>query len=154
MQIGTMELIVLLVVAFLVLGPERMVTYARKLGRFLRIAKVYLGTMTEDLKETVIEPLEELQEPLKEITKPLNDLTKETEATMGDIKRTVKSDPTPTQKTPVQDSEPSDEAEAEEDELEMAELVEEISDSQSVKADLDDAGDEKNEKTDLAETVN
>ncbi len=151
MGIGTMELVVMLVVAFLVLGPERMVTYARKLGRFLRIVKIYLGSMTEDLRETVIEPLEELQEPLKEMTKPLTDLTKETEATVSGIKRTINKDASTAKKT-AEITDNSAETEAEDEELEMAELVEEVSDSPSIKADVDDAGD-GTEEADLVKTA-
>ena len=77
MKLGGAELLVILLVAFFVLGPDRTVRYARKTGKWLRVLKMYISSMTEDLKETVVEPLEELQEPLQEIWKPAGQLAKE-----------------------------------------------------------------------------
>lgn len=87
MKIGGTELLIIFVVMLVVLGPERTTLYARKIGRWLRILKVYLSSMTEDLRETVIEPLSEIQEPLKEISKPFEDLTKDLTESMNEISR-------------------------------------------------------------------
>ncbi|MCD8327176.1 MAG: hypothetical protein LUC90_11005 [Lachnospiraceae bacterium] len=85
MKIGGLELIVVLVIAILVIGPERTIILARKAGKWLRVLRVYLGSMTEELCETVVEPLQELQEPLKEITQPFNELSKEVTGTVNEI---------------------------------------------------------------------
>lgn len=74
MKIGSMELIVVLIVLLVVLGPKQTVLYARKLGKLLRVLKVYLGSLMGELQETVVEPLQEMNEPLKEMVKPLEDL--------------------------------------------------------------------------------
>ena len=70
-----MELIVIFLVVFFVLGPEKTVMYARKLGKWLRTFKVYIGSLTGELQETIVQPLQEIQEPLKDISKPLEDLS-------------------------------------------------------------------------------
>ena len=87
MQIGGTELLVIFLVILVVWGPERTTLYARKLGKWLRVAKVYVSSMTEELKETVAEPLSEIQEPLKQITKPLETLTSEITDTMNDVSK-------------------------------------------------------------------
>jgi sec-independent protein translocase protein TatB len=93
MEIGTMELLVILLVAFLVLGPERTLIYARKMGKWLRTLKIYVNSFTDDLKETVIDPLQELQEPLKEMTRPLGDLTKTFGDSVNEMKVTLADKP-------------------------------------------------------------
>lgn len=87
MKIGGLELIVVLVILILVVGPERTIIYARKAGKWLRVLRVYLGSMTEELRETVVEPLQELQEPLREITQPFNELSKEVTGTVNEISK-------------------------------------------------------------------
>ncbi|MCD7862825.1 MAG: hypothetical protein LUG61_04790 [Lachnospiraceae bacterium] len=87
MKIGGLELIVVLVVLILVVGPERTIIYARKAGKWLRVLRVYLGSMTEELRETVVEPLQELQEPLREITQPFDELSKEVTGTVNEISK-------------------------------------------------------------------
>ncbi|MCD7750445.1 MAG: hypothetical protein LUI10_01665 [Lachnospiraceae bacterium] len=87
MKIGGLELIVVLVILILVVGPERTIIYARKAGKWLRVLRVYLGSMTGELRETVVEPLQELQEPLREITQPFNELSKEVTGTVNEISK-------------------------------------------------------------------
>lgn len=87
MRIGGLELIVVLVIAILVIGPERTIILARKAGKWMRVLRVYLGSMTEELRETVVEPLQELQEPLREITQPFNELSKEVTGTVNEISK-------------------------------------------------------------------
>ncbi len=140
MGIGGTELLIILVAMLVVLGPERTTLYARKIGKWLRILKVYLSSLTEELRETVVEPLQEMQEPLKEITKPFEDLTKELNDSVDDISKPfedVSKDvnksfrdlehamkDTPEKKTPEHDA--SQEAPRKDlaDTLEMAEFVE------------------------------
>ncbi len=82
-----MELILILVLIVLVIGPERTVSLARKAGRWLRVLRVYIGSMTEELRETVVEPLEEMQEPLREIAEPFNEISREVTETVNDISK-------------------------------------------------------------------
>ena len=79
MKIGTMELLLIFLIIFFVLGPEKTVLAARKLGKFLRTVKVYISSITGDLKETVEEPLKDIASPITDLTssiqQPVKDLT-------------------------------------------------------------------------------
>lgn len=90
MKIGTLELVVILLVAFFVLGPDQTLKYTRKIGKGLRTLKVYMNSFTEDIRENVTEPLNELTEPLAEITKPLEDMTKSVQDPLRELDMTVK----------------------------------------------------------------
>ncbi len=140
MGIGGTELLIILVAMLVILGPEKTTLYARRIGKWLRVLKVYLSSMTEELRETVVEPLQDMQEPLKEITKPLEDFTRELTDSVDDISKPfedVSKDvdksfrdlgqamkDTPEKKTPEHDA--SQEAPRKDlaDTLEMAEFVE------------------------------
>lgn len=76
MKVGTFELLVILLVAFLVLGPDQTLAYARKVGKGLRTLRIYMDSFTEDIRENVTEPLNELAQPLTELTKPIDDISK------------------------------------------------------------------------------
>lgn len=90
MKIGTLELVVILLVAFFVLGPDQTLAYTRKIGKGLRTLKVYMNSFTEDIRENVTEPLNELTEPLAEIAKPLEDVTKSVQEPLRELDMTVK----------------------------------------------------------------
>lgn len=64
MKIGTTEFIVILIVALLALGPEKMPMYAKKLGKAMSMIKEMTGKITEEIKENVTDPLAEAVEPL------------------------------------------------------------------------------------------
>ena len=89
MKIGTMELIVILLIAFLVLGPDRTIMYTRKLGKGLRTLRIYINSFTEDIRETVTEPLAEIQQPLNELAKPFEELSKPLEEAAKSIQQPV-----------------------------------------------------------------
>ena len=61
MKIGFSELVVVFVVALFVIGPDKLPEYARKLGEALRQFRKASNEMTKDLRESVIEPLEEAE---------------------------------------------------------------------------------------------
>lgn len=90
MKIGTLELVVILLVAFLVLGPDRTLAYTRKIGKGLRTLKVYMDSFTDDIKENVTEPLNELTQPLTEIAKPLDDIARTVQEPLKELDMTVK----------------------------------------------------------------
>ena len=112
-----MELIVIFLIVFFVLGPEKTILAARKLGKLLRTLKVYITSITGDLRETVVEPLQEIQEPLKDIAAPLSELTEAIEKPAQELNKTVRD----LERAPV--SKPAAKAdETKADELEFAEL--------------------------------
>lgn len=87
MKIGTMEIAVILLVAFFVLGPGDTVLFIRKLGKKLSKLKLYISSFTEDINETVVEPLREIPNPLQEIQQPLDELKKPLEETMQALRQ-------------------------------------------------------------------
>lgn len=161
MKIGTMEFIVIFLVVFFVLGPERTVLYARKLGKLLRTLKVYIGSITNDLRETVVEPLQELQEPLKDIAAPLEELTQVTQRSVNELNAATRelqkpidwSKPTAPKATETKPDETALEfAELEMAEPELEEVQPESADDANqadpapeahVDADIEDAGDDE-----------
>ncbi|MCD8340794.1 MAG: twin-arginine translocase TatA/TatE family subunit [Clostridiales bacterium] len=98
MKIGVMELIVIFIVALVVLGPDKLPEYARKLGSALGEFRKATTTLTSDIKEGVVAPLEEAQEPLRQAVEPLDDLRnevkgewKEVETSLNDLGRPGKA---------------------------------------------------------------
>lgn len=89
MKIGFTELIVILVVALIVLGPDKLPYYMKKLGAALREFRKYSSELTADLKETVIDPLDEAQRPLREAMEPLTELDKSLKADLQEVKNSV-----------------------------------------------------------------
>lgn len=65
--IGTNELLVLLLLAAIVLGPERVMRSARELGKFIRNAKAYIGSFSDELKGEldVLDEIKKVEEDLK-----------------------------------------------------------------------------------------
>jgi sec-independent protein translocase protein TatB len=64
--IGGNELLVILVLAAVVLGPERLARSARELGKFVRNVKSYFSSLSDELKNEL--------EVLDEIKKAKDDL--------------------------------------------------------------------------------
>ena len=87
MKIGVWELVVVFIVALLVIGPDKLPEYAKKLGEALRQFKKYSSEATKEIRESVVEPLQEAQRPLKEAMEPLTDLEKSVRGEMDDLKK-------------------------------------------------------------------
>ena len=85
MKIGFTELILVVIVAFVVIGPDKLPEYARKLGKMLRELKKYTGAASEEIQKNVVEPLNEIQAPIKEAVAPLTDLKKDIDDSMKDV---------------------------------------------------------------------
>ncbi|HEY6074216.1 MAG TPA: twin-arginine translocase TatA/TatE family subunit [Anaerolineales bacterium] len=66
--IGGNELIIILVLAAIVLGPERLARSAREIGKFVRNVKAYFSTLSGELKAEL--------DVLDEVNKLKNDLKK------------------------------------------------------------------------------
>lgn len=90
MRIGFTEIIVILIVALVVLGPDKLPVYMKKFGEAVREFKKYSGELTEDLKENVIAPLDEAQKPLREAMEPLENLDKELKSNVKDLEKSFK----------------------------------------------------------------
>ena len=83
MKIGFTELILVAIVAFVVIGPDKLPEYARKLGKMLRELKKYTGAASEEIQKNVVEPLNEIQAPIKEAVAPLTDIKKDIDDRMS-----------------------------------------------------------------------
>ncbi len=66
--IGGNELIVILLLAAIVLGPERLARSAREIGKFVRNTKAYLSSLSSELKAE-LDVLDDLQKVKKDLTK-------------------------------------------------------------------------------------
>lgn len=86
MHIGITELILVFIVALFALGPDRLPSFAKKLGESVSQFKKYSEEATREIKESVVEPLEKAQEPLREAAKPFEDLDKTVKGSVKDLK--------------------------------------------------------------------
>ena len=66
--IGGNELIVILLLAAIILGPERLARTAREAGKFVRNVKNYFNSLTSELKSE-LDVLDDLQKIKKDVTK-------------------------------------------------------------------------------------
>ena len=86
MKLGIGEILVIFVVALVVLGPEKLPYYAQKLGVALREVRKVSGDLSKEIKENIVEPLDEAAKPLKEAMEPINDIKKEIDSSVKDVK--------------------------------------------------------------------
>ncbi len=85
MKIGIWEFVVIVVVALIVLGPDKLPVYAKKLGQALGEIKKYSNDLSNDIKENIVEPLNEVAQPLKDAVEPINEIQKEIKGTVNDM---------------------------------------------------------------------
>ena len=87
MKIGVMELVVIFIVALLVIGPDKLPLYAKKLGGALRDFRKASADMTKEIRENVVDPLEEAQKPLREAMEPLEDLNRDLNENLKSVEK-------------------------------------------------------------------
>lgn len=90
MKPGMMELVVVFIVALLVIGPDRLPEFARKLGEALGQFKKYSDAATKDIKESIVEPLQEAQKPIREAMEPLDELNRTVQGNVKDVEKSFK----------------------------------------------------------------
>jgi len=66
--IGGNELIVIIVLAGIILGPERLARSAREIGKFVRNAKAYFTSLSSELRAE-LDVIDELEKMKKDLTK-------------------------------------------------------------------------------------
>ncbi len=91
MKIGAMELVVIFIVALLVIGPDKLPQYARKFGAALKEFRKASSGVTKEIRESVIDPLEEAQKPLREAMEPLEDITKDLKSELNGVEKELKN---------------------------------------------------------------
>lgn len=69
--IGGNELIVIIFLAAIILGPERLARSAREIGKFVKNAKAYFTSLSSELKAEldVLDKLEKVKKDIKDIVK-------------------------------------------------------------------------------------
>lgn len=67
--IGTNELVVILLLAAIVLGPERLARTAREIGKLIRNLKAYFGSFSDELKSELdmLDDLKKVKDDLKKL---------------------------------------------------------------------------------------
>lgn len=88
-KIGIMELLVVFIVALFALGPDKLPLYARKLGEALAQFRKFSEEATKDIRESIVEPLEEAQRPLREAMEPVSELEKSVRRDVKDLKKSL-----------------------------------------------------------------
>ena len=66
--IGGSEFVVVLLLAAIVLGPERLARSAREIGKFVRNVKSYFSSLSSELKAE-LDVLDEMQKVKKDLLK-------------------------------------------------------------------------------------
>lgn len=66
--IGGNELIVIILLAAIVLGPERLARSAREIGKFVRNLRSYFSSLSSELKAE-LDVLDEIQKTTEDLTK-------------------------------------------------------------------------------------
>ena len=85
MKIGFWELVVIVVIAFVFIGPDQLPVYAKKLGKMLRELKKYTGAASEEIQKNVVEPLNEIQAPRQGSRCPPDDIKKDIDNSVKDV---------------------------------------------------------------------
>ena len=112
MKIGTLELIVIAIVALLVISPNKLPEYAKKLGLAMREFKKATNSLSKEIKENIVEPLDEVQKPLKDAVAPLTEMEKEIKGSIKEVTDSVNGIGKPQKEAPK--SEPKEAAPASE----------------------------------------
>jgi sec-independent protein translocase protein TatB len=113
MKIGAMELVVIFIVALLVIGPDKLPQYARKFGMALREFRKASSGVTKEIRESVIDPLQEAQKPLREAMEPLDEISRDLKAEVKGVEKELRDigKEKPQEKTSAQDGAPQEQAE-------------------------------------------
>lgn len=90
MKIGTFELILILIVALIALGPEKMPIYAKKVGKTINLLKSYTQEFTNEINENIVEPIENAKKPIKDIIDPIETVSTTINEPMKAINKSIR----------------------------------------------------------------
>ena len=147
MKIGAMELVVIFIVALLVIGPDKLPQYARKFGAAMREFRKASQGVTQEIRESVIDPLEEAQKPLREAMEPIEDITKGLKSDLNAVEKDLKSigKTKPQEKKPAAPAEKADPAPDAAEKTEAASVSKETNESAEAAAEVQPAAEEEGE---------
>ena len=89
MKIGFAELIIVFIVALVVIGPDKLPQFAKKLGEALGQLRKVSSDAADDIKKSVAEPLEEIRKPLDEAMEPLKDTDRAVKDNIREMKKSI-----------------------------------------------------------------
>ena len=89
MKIGMSELILVFIVALIVIGPDKLPRYAKKLGEALSVFRQASDEATREIKKNIVEPLEEAQRPLREAVEPVEELHQAVQGNLKDVQNSL-----------------------------------------------------------------
>ena len=106
MKLGFGELLIIFVVILFIVGPDKIPSFAKKIGEGLKAFKSATSDVTKELKENVVDPLNEASAPLREAMEPLTEMKDEINKSVADIKKDVSglANPLQASKTEKKDS--------------------------------------------------
>ena len=100
MRMGATELLLIFAVALLVIGPDRLPEFAKKLGEAMGQFKTYSSKVAKDIQETVVDPMEEAAAPVREAVKPIQEMDKSIRDGLRDIEKSFSDLGKPTARKP------------------------------------------------------
>lgn len=117
MKLGASEIVLIIIVALFVIGPDKLPGYAKKLGKGLSSLKESSNQLASEIRENVTEPLQDIVEPLQEIAEPIREISKPLDEATRSLReigkprpKAVKEAAAITDQETVQTTEPSGEA--------------------------------------------
>ncbi|MCD8354537.1 MAG: twin-arginine translocase TatA/TatE family subunit [Clostridiales bacterium] len=112
MKIGAMELVVIFIVALVDIGPDKLQELAKKLCAGLRAFREATNDLTSEIRENVVEPLEEAQAPIREAMEPLEEMDKEIKGSVKEVKTSLNNIGKPKKKPAAEKTQQAPAAEA------------------------------------------
>ena len=103
MKLGFGELLIIFVVILFIVGPDKIPSFAKKIGEGLKAFKSATSDVTKELIENVVDPLNEASAPIREAMEPLAEMKEEIDKSVTDLKRDMTSLNNVT-KTPVKNT--------------------------------------------------
>ena len=122
MKLGFGEILIIFVVILFIVGPDKIPSFAKKIGEGLKAFKSATSDVTKELKENVVDPLNEASAPLREAMEPLTEMKNEINKSVSDIKKDVSGLANPLQ-APKAEKKEASEAPVEEKQPEPVEAV-------------------------------
>lgn len=89
MKVGTLEIVVIVIVALFVIGPDNLPSYAKKFGEVLKSLRAATADLSKDVQENIVEPLNEAQKPLREALQPLQETVDDVHNNIAAAKESV-----------------------------------------------------------------
>ena len=89
MKVGTLEIVVIVIVALFVIGPDNLPSYAKKFGEVLKSLRAATADLSKDVQENIVEPLNEAQKPIREALQPLHETVDDVHNNIAAAKESV-----------------------------------------------------------------